>query len=206
MKSRLLIISLIVLLPLFGFANNAHALSCMLPQLGEEYDESDYVLHGKVLEKNYRTWDSRMPVVTFEVLESFKGDTSGQISVSVYETWDYNFEVGFEYVIFVQKTEHSLEIDKCAPEFLAFPSVVEIIRQVSLSEGDMRSATPITVYESLTEQEKLEFESINNLIQEKKVERWNSGGSQRQLTIIVFVLMIPIASVTAFVIFRRKRK
>ena len=206
MKTRLLIISLIALLPLFGFVNNAQSLSCALPQLGTEYDESDYVLHGKVLEKNYYAWDSRIPVVTFEVLESFKGDASGQISVSVNENWDYKFEDGFEYVIFVQKTELSLEIDPCSPEFLAFPSVVEIIRQVSISEGDMRSATPNMFYESLTKQEKLEFESINNSIQEKKVERWDSGSSQRQLTIIAFLLMIPIASVTAFVIFRRKRK
>jgi hypothetical protein len=205
MKTRLLIISLIALLPLFGLVNNAQALSCALPQLGVEYDESDYVLHGKVLEKNYYAWDSRIPVVTFEVLESFKGDTSGQISVSVNENWDYKFEDGFEYVIFVQKTELSLEIDPCSPKFLAFPSVVEIIRQVSISEGDMRSATPNMFYESLTEQEKLELESFNNLIHEKNLERWNSG-SQRQLTIIAFVLMIPIASVTAFVIFRRKRK
>jgi len=54
-------------------------------------------------------------------------------------------------------------------QFLAFPSVVEIIRQVPISEGDMRSATANIFYESLTEQEKLEFESINNLIQEKKL-------------------------------------
>jgi len=33
----------------------------------------------------------------------------------------------------------------------------------------MRSATANIFYESLTEQEKLEFESINNLIQEKKL-------------------------------------
>jgi hypothetical protein len=61
-------------------------------------------------------------------------------------------------------------------------------------------------YESLTEQEKLEFESIHNSIQEKKVERWNSGSSQRQFTIIAFLLMIPITGVSVFVIFRRKRK
>lgn len=206
MKTRLFIIFAIGLLPLFGFVNNAQSLSCALPQLGAEYDESDYVLHGKVLEKNYYAWDSRMPVVTFEVLESFKGDASGQILVSVNETWDYKFEDGFEYVIFVQKTEFSLEIDSCSPEFLAFPSVVEIIRQVSISEGDMRSATSNIFYESLTEQEKLEFESINNLIQEKKVERWDSGSSQRQLTVIAFLLMIPITGVSAFVIFRRRRK
>jgi len=206
MKTRLFIIFAIALLPLFGFVNNAQSLSCALPQLGAEYDESDYVLHGKVLEKNYYTWDSRMPVVTFEVLESFKEDASGQILVSVNETWDYKFEDGFEYVIFVQKTEFSLEIDSCSPEFLAFPSVVEIIRQVSISEGDMRSATSNIFYESLTEQEKLEFESINNLIQEKKVERWDSGSSQRQFTIIAFLLMIPITGVSAFVIFRRRRK
>ena len=206
MKTRLLIISLIALLPLFGFINNAQSLSCALPQLGEEYDESDYVLHGKVLEKNYYTWDSRIPVITFEVLESFKGDASGQIHVSVNETWDYQFEDGFEYVIFVQKTEFFLEIAKCSPEFLAFPSVVEIIRQVSISEGDMRSATSNIFYESLTEQEKIEFESINNIIQEKKVERWDSGSSQRQFTIVAFLLIIPIAGVSVFVIFRRKRK
>ena len=206
MKTKFLIISLIALLSLFGFVNNAQALFCALPQLGAEYDESDYVLHGKVLEKNYYAWDSRIPVVTFEVLESFKGDTSGQISASVNETWDYKFEDGFEYVIFVQKTELSLEIDQCSPEFLAFPSVVEIIHQVSISEGDARSATPNIFYKSLTEQEKLEFESINNLIQEKKVERWDSSSSQRQLTIIAFLLMIPITGVSVFVIFRRRRK
>ncbi|MEX0862900.1 hypothetical protein [Nitrosopumilus sp.] len=206
MKTKFLIIFLIALLPLFGFINNAQALSCALPQLGTEYDNSDYVLHGKVLDKNYYAWDSRMPVVTFEVLESFKGDTSGQISVSVNENWDYKFENGFEYVIFVQKTESSLEIDQCSPEFLAFPSVVEIIRQVSISEGDMRSATSNIFYESLTEQEKLEFESINNLIQEKRVERWDSGSIQMQLTIIAFLLLIPITGVSVFVIFRRKKK
>lgn len=205
MKTKFMTLFLIALFPLFGFINNAQALSCALPQFGTEYDNSDYVLHGKVLEKNYYAWDSRMPVVTFEVLESFKGNMSGQISVSVNENWDYKFENGFEYVIFVQKTEFSFEIDQCSPEFLAFPSIVEIIRQVSMSEEDMRSATPNIFYESLTEQEKLEFESINNLIQEKRVERWDSG-SQRQLTIIAFLLIIPIIGVSVFAIFRRKRK
>lgn len=206
MKTRLLIIRLIAFLTLFGLVNNAEALSCALSQLGTEYDDSDYVLHGKVLDKNYHTWDSRMPTVTFEVLESFKGDADGQVSVLVYEHWDYKFEDGFEYVIFVQKTQFSLEIDKCSPEFLAFPSVVEIIRQVSMSDADIRSATSNIFYESLTEQEKLEFESINNLIQEKKVERWNSGSAHMQFTVFASLLTIPIIGVAALVIFRRKRK
>ena len=206
MKIRLLIIFLVALLSLFGFVNNAQSLSCALPQLDTEYNKSDYVLHGKVLDKYYYVWDSRVPVVTFEVLESFKGNTDDLMSVSVNETWNYQFEDGFEYIIFVQNTEFSLEIDQCSPVFLAFPSVVDIIRQVSMSEGDVRSATPKVFYESLTKQEKLEFELINNLIQEKKVERWDSGSNQRQLTVFAFLLIIPIIGVFVFVIFRRKIK
>lgn len=206
MKTRLLIIPLTAFLMFSGLTTDIHALSCALPLLGMAYDNSDYVIHGKVIAKNYLTWSLQKPMVTFDVLESFKGNVYDQISVSVNENWDYEFEDGFEYVVFIQRTELSLEIDSCSPKFLAFPSVVEIIRQVSLPDSEMRFSTSDMFYNSLTDQEKLEFESTNILIQEKKLERWDSVTSQRQLIIVSSLLLIPISSVSAFVIFRRKRQ
>ncbi len=109
MKTILLVIPIIVLLISSGFANNAHSLSCAIPNLGDVFDESDYVFHGTVLDKNYLTWDLQMPVVTFQILESFKGNAYDQISITVSEQWDYNFEDGFEYVVFVYQEEMSLQ-------------------------------------------------------------------------------------------------
>lgn len=52
------------------------------------YEKSDYVFHGKVTDKNYLTFDFQIPVVTFEIIESFKGNANEQISVTVEEKWD----------------------------------------------------------------------------------------------------------------------
>jgi len=206
MKTRLLIIPLFLFLISSGFINNTYALSCAIPVLGDIFDSSDYVFHGKVLEKNYLTWNSQMPVVTFQILESFKGNVSEQISITVSEMWDYQFEDGFEYVVFVYREELSLQTDPCWPKFQAFPTTLEIIRQLTIPDHEMRSNLVNVVYESLTSQELEQFEKNREIIQEKKLERWDSVTSQRQFIILAFLLMIPITIVATFVIFRRKRK
>ena len=188
---------------MISFIPNVSALSCTLPVLGDSFEKSDYVIHGRVSEKNYLTWSLQKPMVTFDVLESFKGNAYDDIIVSVNENWDYTFEEGFEYVIFVQRTELSLEIDPCSPKFLAFPSVVNIVRQVS--EGKMLLADANTVFESLTEQELSEYEKIHDSIQEKKIERWDNVTSQRQMMTFSFLLLIPITAVSAFAISRRRK-
>ncbi|MCH7559861.1 MAG: hypothetical protein IIC67_00575 [Thaumarchaeota archaeon] len=208
MKTRLLIlviIFVIVLLMPSVTIPNVQALLCALPPLGTAFDNSDYVIHGKVIDKNYITWSLQKPIVTFEILESFKGNANEQISVSVNENWGYEFADGFEYVIFVKRTELSLEVDPCSPKFLALPSVVNIVRQVSLPDNEMRSSNSNIFYEKLTEQEKLEYESLNQLIQEKGTERWDSVTLQRQLSIIAFVLMISITGIAIFFIYRRRK-
>ena len=206
MKTRLLIIPLFLFLVLSGFINNTYALSCAIPILGDVFDNSDYVFHGKVLEKNYLTWDRQMPVVTFQVLESIKGNAFEAISITVSEMWDYQFEDGFEYVVFVYREEMSLRTDPCWPKFQAFSTTLEIVRQLTIHDHEMRSNLVNVVYESLTSQELEQFEKNREIIQEKKIERWDSVTSQRQFIIVAFLLIIPITGVSVFVIFRRKRK
>ena len=180
MKTILLVIPIIVLLISSGFANNAHSLSCAIPNLGDVFDESDYVFHGTVLDKNYLTWDLQMPVVTFQILESFKGNAYDQISITVSEQWDYNFEDGFEYVVFVYREEMSLQSDPCWPKFQAFPSTIEIVKKLQIPGHEMRLNPVNVVYESLSEMELRQFEENQEIIQEKKLERWNDVTSQRQ--------------------------
>jgi len=206
MKTRLLIIPFFLFLVSSGYINSTHALSCAMPVLGDVFDKSDYVFHGKVSDKNYLTWDLRMPVVTFQVLESFKGNAYDQISITVNEMWDYQFEEEFDYVVFVYREEISLQTDPCWPKFHAFPTTLEIARQLTIPEHQMRSNSVNVVYESLTSQELEQLEENQQIIQEKRLERWDSVTSQRQFIIVAFLLIIPVASVSIFVIFRRKRK
>jgi hypothetical protein len=177
-----------------------------MPILGDVFDKSDYVFHGKVSDKNYLTWDHQMPVVTFQVLESFKGNAYDQISITVNEMWDYLFEEGFEYVVFVYREELSLQTDPCWPKFHAFPTTLEIARQLTIPEHQMRSNSVNVVYESLTSQELEQLEENQKIIQEKRLERWDSVTSQRQFIIVAFLLIIPVVGISVFVIFRRKRK
>ena len=204
MKTILLMVP--ILLITVGFFNNAHGLSCAIPVLGDVYDESDYVFHGKVLEKNYITWDLQTPVVTFQVIESFKGNAFDQISVSVSEMWDYQFEDGFEYVVFVYREELSLRTDPCWPKFHAMPSTIEIMQKLATPEHEMHSNPINFVYESMTEKELEQFEENKKIIQEKKLKRWDSVTYQRQTTIIAFVVLIPVAATVAFLTLRKKRK
>jgi len=142
-----------------------------MPVLVDVFDKSDYVFHDKVSDKNYLTWDLRMPVVTFQVLESFKGNAYDQISIIVNEMWDYQFEEGFEYVVFVYREELSLQTDPCWPKFHAFPTTLEIARQLTIPEHQMRSNPVNMVYESLTSQELEQLEENQKIIQEKRLER-----------------------------------
>jgi len=206
MKTRLLIIPLLLFLVSSGYINSTHALSCAMPVLGDVFDKSDYVFHGRVSDKNYLTWDLRMPVVTFHILESFKGNAYDQISITVNEMWDYQFEEGFEYVVFVYREELSLQTDPCWPKFQAFPTTLEIARQLATFDHQMRSNPVNAVYESLTSQELEQLEENQKIIQEKRLERWDSVTSQRQFIIIVFLLIISVAGVSIFMVFRRKRK
>lgn len=206
MKSKLLIIPLILFLCSQGFVNNAEALSCVMPILGDVYDKADYVFHGKVLDKNYYKWNSNLPTITFQVLESFKGNPNEQIPVIINESWDNKYEVGFEYVVFVYKEESSFIINPCWPSFQAFPSSIEIVRQLTIPDSEMHSTPASIFYESLSEQELIQFEENNVIIHEKMIERWNKGAHFQGQIIIVSLLLIPVAGAIGFVIFRRKRK
>ena len=206
MKTRLLIITLLLFLVSSGFINNTYALSCAIPNLGDVFDKSDYVFHGKVLDKNYLTWNLQMPVVTFQILESFKENTLDQISITVSERWDYQFEDGFEYVVFVYREELSLQTDPCWPKFQAFPSTIEIVNQLKIPGHETRSNPVNVVYESLSESELIQFNENQEIIQEKKLERWNDVTSQRTTIIFVSIILILIAGIVSFLTFRRKRK
>lgn len=204
MKTKLLIIIFLILIS-SGFQENSYALSCAIPDLGDVYDKSDYVFHGKVLDKNYLTLDSRMPVVTFQIQESFKGNTIEQISVMVDERWDYQFEDGFEYVVFVYREGMSLMTDPCWPKFHAFPSTLEIVKKLSQSDRDIRSESTDVIYESLLPEEREQYEENQKIIQEKKLERWDKITFQKQITVIVGALLIPTVGGIAFVYFRRRK-
>jgi len=206
MKTKILIIIGIFSIIFSVAVNDASALSCAPIELGDSFENSDYAFHGKVIEKNYLTWDLQMPVVTFEVIESFKGDIPEKISVSVYEQWSYDFETGLEYVVFVQKKELSLEISPCGTIFQAFPSSIEIMRKASIPGNDMQYQTSNVFYQSLNDQEKIQYEENNKFLKEKRNERWNSVLLQRQITITLLISLILIAGFVTYLIFRRKRK
>lgn len=205
MKTKLTIISGFLLLILVTI-NNAQGLSCAPIELGDAFENSDYAFHGQVTDKNYLTWEQQMPVVTFEVIESFKGDVPEKISVTVFEQWSYDFEIGLEYVVFVQRNELSLEISPCTPTFQAFPSSIEIMRQASIAGNDMQYQTSNVFYESLNDQEKIQYEKNNNFLKEKRIERWDSVLLQRQITIASLISLVLIAGFVTYLIFRRKRK
>ena len=206
MKTRLLIIPLILFLCTQGFVSNAEALSCAMPVLGVVYDKADYVFHGKVLDKKYFNWNSNLPTVTFQVLESFKENPNEQISVIVNENWEYKYEVGFEYVGFVYKEGSSLLIDPCWPSFQAFPSSIEIMRQLTIPDSKMHSTPASIFYESLTDKELIQFEENKDIIQEMNMKRLNSGERfHGQIIVITSLVLIPVAGAIGFVVWKKRK-
>lgn len=198
-----IILSTILILSLS--VNYASALSCAPVLLGDAFDESDYAFHGKVIDKNYLTWELQMPVITFEVIESFKGNAGEQISVTVYEQWSYDFEEGLEYVVFVNRNELSLEISPCSPMFQAHQSSLDIMRLVSMPDHDMRYKTSSFFYESLTDGEKIKYEENNNFLKEKRLERWDNAMLQRNLTVLLLVSLGFVAVFVLYMIFRKRK-
>ena len=203
MKTTIFSIFLVLVSP---FAvSDIDALSCAPVELGDAFDQSEHVFHGKVTEKNYLTWDQQMPVVTFGIIESFKGNAEGRISVTVYEQWSYDFEVGLEYVVFVQRNELDLEISPCIPIFQAFSSSIQIMREASEQGNEMRYQTSNVFYESLSDQEKAKYEENNDFLKEKRVERWDSELLQRQIIIIVSISLGLIAVFVGLIIFKKRK-
>ena len=184
--------------------SNAFSLSCAPIELGDAFDDADYVFHGKVTEKNYLTFDQQSPVVTFEIVESFKGNANEQISVTVYEQWSYDFEIGLEYLVFVNRHDVSLEVSPCSPSFQAFSSTIDILRLVSTG-NDLKYQTSNIFYESLTEEEKIQYEKNNEFLQEKRIERWDNALFQRNLITISVISGIIVLGIVGFVKFRKKR-
>ena len=185
---------------------NSYALSCAVPDLGNVYEQSDYVFHGKVTGKNYLTFDFQTPVVTFEVLESFKGNATEQISVTVEEKWDYMFEDGFEYVVFVYREGIELRTDPCWPKFHALPSIVQNIKKLTIPDDNIHEESTIFIYESLSSREKEQLDETQKIIQEKRLERWDEVMFQRQMMILIFALLVPAAGGAALVYFRKKHR
>ncbi|MGD8708356.1 MAG: hypothetical protein PVI88_06695 [Nitrosopumilaceae archaeon] len=206
MNTKLSIVSVPLLLIFSITINNASALSCALIELGDTFDDSEYAFHGKVTDKNYLTWDQDIPVITFEIIESFKGDADGQISVTVYEQWSYDFEVGLEYVVFVQRDQASLKIEPCTPFFQAFSSSIDIMRMVSTPGNDMKYQTSNVFYEALSDQEKIQLEKNNEFLKEKRIEREDAEIFQKQVFITIFILAAIITVFVAFIKFRKNRE
>ena len=204
MNTKIFQVSSILLLIFSITTNSSYALSCAPVELGDAFYDSEYVFHGKVTDKNYLTWSYDMPVVTFEILESFKRDEDGQISVTVYEQWSYDFEIGLEYVVFVHRNQSFLEIDPCSPYFQAFSSSIGIIRQASIPGHDMQFKTANVFYEFLSEQEKMQYEKNNEFLKEKRIERGDAEILQRQVIMVAFFLVAIIVCTIAFFKFRKK--
>lgn len=204
MSIKIILVSVYLLLMTSNAINYVNALSCAPIELGDAFDDSEYVFHGKVTDKNYLTWNYDMPVITFEVLESFKGDAGGQISVTVYEQWSYDFETGIEYVVFVQRNQASLEIAPCSPYFQAFSSAIDIIRQASIPGHHMQYETSNVFYESLSNKEKIQYEKNNEFLKEKRIERGDAEILQRQSIMVGFVLAAIIVGFISFMKFRKK--
>lgn len=203
MKTRFKL--LIALLLIFIPASDASALSCAPVALGDAFEESEFAFHGKVVDKNYLTWDHQMPVVTFEIIESFKGNADQKISVTVYEQWSYDFEVGLEYVVFVNRIDLSLEISPCSPMFQAFPSTIDIMHLASLPDHDMRHQTSIVFYESLSDIEKIQFEKNNEFLKEKRAERWENSELQKNIILVLFLSLGPIGGFVSIKVLRKRK-
>ena len=205
MKSVSLLLLFLILI-FSGFVESSYSLSCAVPNLGTVFDSSEYVFLGIVLDKNYLTLDSHMPVVTFEIKESFKGNPTEQISITVDEMWDYQFEDGFEYVVFVYRDGFSLMTNPCWPKFHAFSSTLDIVTKLSLSDDDIRSKTTDFVFNSLLPEEIEKYEENKEIIQEKRLERWDEVAFQKQMIILMGFLLIPVAGVITLLYFKKIRK
>ena len=199
MGPRALLILLSVFVPADSFSTQ-----CIAVPLGDAFDDSEYVIHGRVIDKNYMTPDIRKPVVTFEVIESFKGNAREQVSFTVSEEHSYEFETGFEYVVFAYRDWLSIEAGWCWPWFQAFPSTVEIARQLVLHDSEARSETVYAFDESLTGQERIQFEKNLDAIQEKRLERLRGMDGTGNLPLLAGIAALAAIPAAAYLVLRRR--
>lgn len=116
------------------------------------------------------------------------------------------FEDEFEYVVFVYRDGIELKTEPCWPKFHALPSIVQNVKKLTIPDDAIHDKPVTFIYESLSTSEQEKLDDTQKIIQEKRLERWDSVMLQRQIMILVFALIISTAGGTAFVYFKKKRK
>jgi len=111
----------------FGGINNALALSCLEQSLEQEFDDSDIVFFGKVVKQEPSS--KIIPymdnvIVTFQVLEYFKGTSSSVLITNSYIDDDFGWEYipGKEMMIFAnQDSEDFINVDQLCSRNGVYP-------------------------------------------------------------------------------------
>lgn len=78
---------------------DSYGLSCAGPTIKDEFSQSKWVFLGKFISEDDAGWFSDNTVLTFEVIESYKGEASGTIEVLNNPGWRHSF-LSEEGVIF----------------------------------------------------------------------------------------------------------
>ncbi|QLH10860.1 hypothetical protein [Nitrosarchaeum sp. AC2] len=170
MKTRVLIIIMIVIISTYPVT--AVFASCGGSTLQFQYDSADSVFHGSVVQKQTIADNPHQTIVVFSIIESFKGINSDQIDVKIPESLEDEFEYGSEYVIFAHGLEQPLGTQLCTFSFFAFPTVLNIVSQLSNMNNPYSEISEYDIYDHLTEPEKIQLEDIStSFAQERQKER-----------------------------------
>ena|SRR5690242_1925807 len=134
------ILSTLLLLSLFCYAssnNVANGLSCQSMSLKQEFSETSVVFSGHVVSKEYSANTSEidknlhMAVITFKVIEAFKGVNNDNVTLTSAEGLYPFFTKGQDYVVFAQKGQDGLSVDVgCEREHVLWASGAYLVNQI----------------------------------------------------------------------------
>lgn len=137
-----------------------------------QYDYSDHVFHGSVIEKQPVPDNPHQVIVVFDMIESFKGIDSYKVQVKFHESLEDEFEYGREYVMFAHGVGEPLTTVLCTSSFFAFPTILNIVSQLHDSSNDFGGVYGYEIYEHLTETEKNHLEDLSpSFAKERQKER-----------------------------------
>lgn len=219
MKTKLILIVFLIFFTI-PTINQASATQCAPQSLHDTYETADSVLHGAVRSINYHSFLNFPPVISFQVLETFKGSEKPGDIVYLQGGLPFMSPVmeGYAYIVFTKNYEnnefekfiHEIQgvstIGPCHTVLYSWPFMVDATRDLQYGNSTFENIPGWMIYENMTEKHKIHLQNLREVEADQRSEILKSVNENQKNNLIGLFFGIPILVGLIAVVFWQKRK
>lgn len=218
-KIKLILIVFLIFFTI-PIVNQASATSCAPQSLHDTFETADSVLHGVVKSIKYHSFLNFPPVISFQVLETFKGSEKPQDIVYLQGGLPFMSPVmeGYAYVVFTknyddnksEKFIHEIQgvstIGPCHTVLYSWPFLVDATRDLQYGNSTFENIPSWMIYENMTEKHKIHLQNLREAEAEQRSEILKSVIENQKNNLIGLFIAIPILiGLIVIIIWQRRR-